>query len=302
MVRILVIGGTGFIGEQISLEAARRKWDTIIVSKKIPVNPIKNKYITYKKINIQRIKSCKVLSKINFDYVVNASGYVDHSRFSKNGQKIIDQHFIGVINVIKNLNKKKIKKFIQIGSSEEYGDARDLSEKSKENPLTPYAFSKLATTHFLKMLYKSENFPSTIIRVFLTYGATQKKNRLIPYVISQCKKNNNFKILSSNYIRDFCHIDDIINAIFLCLVSKKSSGKVYNVGSGKGIRIKALVKLIQKEIKTGKPIFQNNKSTKQERKKLVADIREIKKDIKWYPKINNKDGIKKIIKEIYDFK
>ena len=302
MVRILVIGGTGFIGEQVSLEAVRRKWNTVIISKNIPKNPIKNKYVTYKKIDIQRSKSLKSLSKINFDYVVNASGYVDHSSFSKNGSKIINQHFNGITNIVKNINKNKVKKFIQIGSSEEYGDVKDLSEKSKENPLTPYAFSKLATTHFLKMLYKSENFPSVIIRVFLTYGATQKKNRLIPYVINQCKKNNNFKILSSNYIRDFCHVDDIVNAIFLCLVSKKSSGKVYNVGSGKGIRIKALVKLIQKEIKTGKAIFQNNKSTKKERKKLVADIREIKKDINWYPKINNQEGIKKIIKDTDDFR
>ena len=298
MVKILVIGGTGFIGEQVSLEAARRKWDTIIVSKKNPVKPIKNKHITYKKIDIQRIKSCKVLSKINFDYVVNASGYVDHSTFSKNGQKIIDQHFIGVTNVIKNLNKKKIKKFIQIGSSEEYGDARDLSEKSKENPLTPYAFSKLATTHFLKMLYKSENFPSVIIRVFLTYGATQKKNRLIPYAINQCKNDNKFKILSSNYIRDFCHIDDVINAIFLCLLSDKTSGKIYNIGSGKGMKIKTLVRLIQKEIKNGKPIFLNNKSVKEERSKLVADIREIKKDVCWYPKISTREGVKKIIKAL----
>jgi len=298
MVKLLVIGGTGFIGKQIAIEASRRKWNTLVISKNIPKDPIKNKYIKYKKIDIQNHSSCKTLGKLNFDYVINASGYVDHSNFSTNGHNVIDQHFIGIINLIKILNRKKIKKFIQLGSSEEYGDIKNLTEQSKEKPKTPYAFSKLATTNFLQMLYSSEKFPSVILRIFLTYGQTQKNNRLIPYVINQCKNDNKFKILSSNYIRDFCHINDVINGIFLCLLSNKSSGKIYNIGSGKGMKIKTLVRLIQKEIKNGKPIFLDNKSKKEERNKLVADIREIKKDIYWYPKISTQEGIKKIIKAL----
>ena len=105
------------------------------------------------------------------------------------------------------------------------------------------------------MLYQSERFPSVVLRIFLTYGNRQKKNRIIPYVINECKKDNEFKILSSNYLRDFCHIDDVINAIFMCLLSSKSSGKIYNIGSGKGKKIKTIVRLIQKQIKKANRYF-----------------------------------------------
>lgn len=297
MVKILIIGGTGFIGNEVALEAIKRNWKTLIISKHIPKNPIKSNLIDYKKIDIQDTKSCNFLNKIDFDYIVNASGYVDHSTFSNNGYKIMNEHFNGVTNIVRCINKKKLKKFIQLGSSEEYGDSIDLTENSKESPKTPYAFSKLATTNFLQMLYQSERFPSVVLRIFLTYGNRQKKNRIIPYVINECKKDNEFKILSSNYLRDFCHIDDVINAIFMCLLSSKSSGKIYNIGSGKGKKIKTIVRLIQKQIKKGKPVFYNNKSLKSERYSLVADISKIKKEIHWTPKISYIEGIKKTIKE-----
>ena len=52
-----------------------------------------------------------------FDYVVNFAGYIDHS----DSKKTFNSHYLGLKNLIDILGKKKIKKFIQIGSSVEYG-------------------------------------------------------------------------------------------------------------------------------------------------------------------------------------
>ena len=88
---------------------------------------------------------------------------------------IIESHFIGTLNTVYYLNKN-FEKIFYIGSSDEYGsNISPQLEKYREIPSSTYSFSKTASTHFLQMLSKSENFPSSIIRIFLTYGPGQKK-------------------------------------------------------------------------------------------------------------------------------
>ena len=80
------------------------------------------------------------------------------------------------MNTVYYLNKKILKNIFYIGSSDEYGsNISPQLEKYREIPSSTYSFSKTASTHFLQMLSKSENFPSSIIRIFLTYGPFKKK-------------------------------------------------------------------------------------------------------------------------------
>ena len=150
------------------------------------------------------------------------------------------------MNTVYYLNKKILKKYIYIGSSDEYGsNISPQLEKYREIPSSAYSFSKTASTHFLQMLSKSENFPSSIIRIFLTYGPGQKENRFIPQIIKGCMENLEFKTSSGIQKRDFCYIDDVVRAINLTLLSSKSNGKVYNIGSGKPVKIRNVVKTIK---------------------------------------------------------
>ena len=80
------------------------------------------------------------------------------------------------------------------------------------------------------MLHKTENFPATVLRLFLVYGPHQKNDRLIPQVINGCLKKKKFPVSKGHQLRDFCYVDDVINAIILSLIKKKALGKVsFNV-------------------------------------------------------------------------
>ena len=64
-----------------------------------------------------------------------------------------------------------IKRFVQIGSSDEYGNIKaPQQEESREHPISPYSIGKLASTQFLQMLHRTEGFPAVILRPFLIYG------------------------------------------------------------------------------------------------------------------------------------
>ena len=294
---LLVLGGTGFIGKNLINKAISKKWKVSSASLTLPSKKNRIKKVKYYKVDLTNFYSVKKTLNKPFNYVVNLSGYINHSNSKKNYNKIIKNHFFSVKNIIKIIPKKNLKKFIQIGSSAEYGLSKaPQSEKLKTSPKTTYSLAKVKATNFLYNLYKKEKYPFTIIRLFLTYGPGQKKDRFIPEIIQKCLKNKKFATGSGQQIRDFCYIDDTISAIFLALISNKTKGETYNVASGVPVKIKTIINLISKIVAQGKPEFNKLKIRDSGNKKLYADIKKIKKMLKWKPRTNLNDGLKKTIR------
>ena len=293
MKRLLVVGGTGFIGYHIIKEAKKRKWNVTSISLGKPKKKRFHKNVQYKQADIRNYKSLKKKISSNYDFVVNAGGYGKHPDFNKSGEKLFDSHFLGLINLIKALSKQRLKKFIQIGSSAEYGKIKSPQiENSQCLPKTPYALAKFSCTNFLQNFYQIDNFPVTILRFFLVYGPNQDNNRILPQVIENCLKNRKFPTTKGDQYCDFCFIDDAVKAIFKTLVSKKTNGEIINIGFGKPIKIKNTINLARKLIGKGKPQFGKLKYKKETNMKLYPDIKKAKRIIGWYPKVKFLQGLK----------
>jgi len=294
--KLLVLGGYGYLGNKIILQALEKNWKVVSVSKKRNSRQLEHKNLKNLFFDMTNLKKLKSLSRYHFDYVVNVSGYVDHSLFCKNGIEIANNHLIMVLNLISILSRKKLKKFMQIGSSEEYGvESSSLIETNRELPFTPYAASKVALTHFLQMLSKTEEFPSVIIRLFLTYGPGQNNRRFIPQVITGCLKGDNFSASLGEQKRDFLYIDDTVEAIFRLLNTNDIDGQIFNIASGNPIRIRDIVKKIKILVNNGTPNYGAIPYRKEENMLLYADISKLKKVINWSPKISLEDGLIKTI-------
>ena len=174
MKNILIIGGTGFIGYHLAKKCLKKNFIVTSISTN---QPKKLRFLKKVKYIICDINNEKVLEKIdnNFDYVVNLGGYVNH----KNKQETYRSHYLGLKKLTKILLKKKIKKFIQIGSSMEYGLAKSpQKENLKCKPISVYGKAKFLSTKYLLYLYKKKKFPVTIVRLYQVYGPYQDQNRL----------------------------------------------------------------------------------------------------------------------------
>ena len=145
------------------------------------------------------------------------------------------------------------------------------------------------------MLYATEKYPVIILRFFLIYGSKQDDNRILPQVIRGCLKNKKFNVSKGDQIRDFCYIDDAINAIFLALKSEKTNGEIFNIGSGKPKKIKKVINQICKIIGKGKPQFGKISYRKGENMKLYPNINKARIKLKWKPKMNFDRGIRIVI-------
>ena len=79
----------------------------------------------------------EVIGRNKYDYVVNLSGYVDHSNLSSGGLSVLNTHFGGLLNLLKIIDLDYVKKIVQIGSSEEYGNINSpQNESMREEPIS----------------------------------------------------------------------------------------------------------------------------------------------------------------------
>ena len=293
---LLVVGGTGFIGYHLISTAKKKGWKVSSVSLN---KPKKYRYIDgvkYLTIDITNFNQLKKKLNGPFTYIVNLGGYVDHSFSKDRRKKIINTHFFGLVNLVKVLSKKKIKNFIQIGSSAEYGNIKaPQNEEQNCRPNSPYALAKLISTEFLVNLFNLQKFPVIILRPFQLYGPKQDQNRIIPQVIKACLGNKKFPSSKGEQIREFCYIDDFVNAVFISLKSKKNQGEIFNIGSGKPIKIKQVINQIKKKIGKGRPQFGKIKYKAGENMKVFADINKAKVKLNWKPKVKFSDGLNTVI-------
>ena len=293
---ILIVGGTGFIGYHLLIRAKQLNWKLTSISRNAPKKFRTIKGVKYLKINVSNKKDINKKLKKNFNFVLNLAGDSSGAFSKLNNYQKYKSQFIAGKNIIDFFSRKKIDKFIQIGSSSEYGAiTTPHQENNKCSPKSSYGKSKLLITKYLLNAVKKYTFNANIIRLFQVYGKKQNKNKIIPFLIDKCKKNKKFDLTAGNQTRDFCYIDDVVEAIFLLLNKKKIRGEIFNIGYGQSITIKSLTKLIQKKIKKGKPNFGAIKIKKNEIKNSKASINKINKFTKWKPKIDLETGIKLLI-------
>jgi len=288
--KILIIGGTGFIGYHLASKCKKLNWNVTSVSTRKPTEERRLNKIKYKFFDISVEKNFVLISKYKYDYVVNLGGYVDHI----NKKKTFRAHYLGAKNLFEFFKDKKIKSFIQIGSSAEYGTSKvPHTEYIIGKPKGIYGKSKALASKFMTNCYKKYNFPVTILRFYQLYGPKQDTNRFIPILISNCLKRKKFPTSSGNQLRDFLYIDDGIDAIIKSIKSKNSKGKIFNIGSGRPTKLKKIMKLIEQKLKHFYPIYGKIKLRKGEPKIIYPNVTLAKKILKWKSNTTLKVGLNK---------
>lgn len=290
--KILIIGGTGFIGYHLASKCKKLNWDVTSVSTKKPTEERHLKKVRYKICDISFKKNLTHFAKYKYDYVVNLGGYVDHI----NKRKTYRAHYLGTKNLFEIFKDKKLKSFIQIGSSAEYGTAKSPhKENLNGNPIGVYGKSKLLASKFMINCYRKYNFPVTILRFYQLFGPKQSINRFIPILITACLHKKEFATSSGNQSRDFLYIDDGIEAIVKSIKSKNSKGKIFNIASGKPIKLKKIMKIVEQKLKHFYPVYGKIKLRKGEPKVIYPNINIAKKILKWRNKTALKIGLNKTI-------
>ena len=295
--KILVAGGSGFIGSNLISELILKGNEVVCLSKNHIKFEKRIKNVNYIEHDLRHpIKKNELKNFSDIEYIINCSGYINHNHFQMDGKDIFSNHFEIIHNLIDLALILKPVSFIQIGSSDEYGKRNSpIKESVREEPLSPYALGKLASTHYLRQCYLKGILNTVVLRPFLVFGERQNKQRFLPYLIENCKNDREFKVTKGEQIRDYLYIKDFNKALIKCLKNKNAYGEIINIGSGIPISIKEVILEVQALIGKGKPIFGGISYREGESMDLYANIEKAKRLLNWSPKHDFKKSLEKVI-------
>ena len=295
----VVTGGAGFIGSNLTnklLDMGHKVivLDNFVSGKRSNLSRHNKKNLKIVNIDISKSENLdKYFKKV--DYVFHLAALAEIIPSFKNPEKYFNNNVIGTLNVLNAAKKTKIKKMIYAASSSCYGAPKKFptSEKDKIDLKHPYAVTKFVGEELVMRYALMFNMPNISFRFFNVYGPrsniSDQYSAVIGNFLSQTKSKKALTVVGDGkQTRDFIHVDDLINA-FIKIIKSKFENKIYNLGSGKRTSINTIAKIFGGKkkfipIRPGEP------------KNSVADIKKIKKDINWKPKISIEQGIKKLLK------
>jgi len=247
----------------------------------------------------------------NCDYVFNLAASISVPYSFQNPQTFIETNILGALNIFRasNLNKKKIKKIIQISSSEVYGnniikDKNILTEETITVSESPYAATKIASDNLAISMQKATGLPIVIARPFNTFGPRQSLRAVIPTLITQFisikSKKDTIKIGNLNTSRDFVYVSDTVTGLISLLKKSCKPGEIYNISTGKSVSIKRIVSnLVSISKKNPKIIVSKERLRSADVIDLRGSNKKIFKSNSWSPKYKNFAGFKKALNDTY---
>ena len=231
------------------------------------------------------------------DFIVNFAALAYATSWHKSS-RYYDTNVTAVAQLSEFLyDKKYLKQFLQIGSSEIYGPYDfPAKEDEKPNPTSPYAISKLAADYHMLSLYNRLGFPANIIRPCNCYGSGQLLYRLVPKALLYGITNQKFPLEGGGQAKkSYMHATDLARAIYMILHSNKL-GKVYNAGVEKPSTIKKITETIASHLKIKfEDFIVDAKAREAEDSQYWIDSSLIKKDIGWEPKISFEELVKEMV-------
>ncbi len=301
--RVLVTGGTGFLGHHIVKALLDRKADVTLL-----IQP-QEKTWRLERIGttINQVKCCltsreetkAAIQSVQPEVIIHLAGLMERRRDLSILDDLIDHHLFSTINVIQAADPKTTKLVINTGTSEEYGEQDDpFAETLPIDPVSPYSATKASATAMATYLSKAIGIPVLTMRPFITYGPGQLHDTLIPFLIKGVLQKKTVELTEGLQYRDFIFVDDLVSC-YLAAIEKAETftgPEIFNIGSGQKLRIRDVIETIagllkgQEYLKIGaRPMRAGEPPS------MIADIHKAKDLLEWQPAVSLKEGLKRTI-------
>jgi dTDP-glucose 4,6-dehydratase len=242
--KVLVTGGTGFIGSNLVGELERRGHEVWICDL---LHCEKEKYIRCDVGKYRQVE--RLFREHDFDYVYHAAA--EYGRW--NGEEYFENlwltNAVGTKNILKLQEKKKFR-LIFFGSAEVYGDhdgvmSEDVTEKVPIKQMNDYAISKWVNEMQIlnsALMFQTE---SVRIRLFNVYGVGEHYTPYrgwVPKFIYKALRDEPYTVYLGHK-RTLEYVNDVCRALSNIIENFKS-GEVYNLGGDTQYEIKQISDLI----------------------------------------------------------
>ena len=309
MITVLITGAAGFIGYRTAQILLDQKYKIVAIDnlndyydirfKKFRLNLLNqdNNFIFYKG-DIEDISFlAEVFKKHSISTVINLAARAGVRYSITNPFIYASTNYYGTLNLLDLMRENNISKYVMASTSSIYaGSNMPYKEESSVNqPISPYAASKIAAELKAYTYHHQFNIDVSIVRYFTVYGPSGRPDMSVLRFIKWIDEEKPIVLYGNGtQSRDFTYIDDIVKGT-IAASEKKMGYEIINLGGGKNpISINTLIAKI--ELLLNKSAVINKKPFHSaDVDSTWADIKKAKKLLGWEPKIALDQGLEKTV-------
>jgi UDP-glucose 4-epimerase len=206
----------------------------------------------------------------------------------------------GTLNLIQAVSQAGIglRSFIRMGGLLEYGDGPfPFVESQREQPVSIYPATQVATTAILNAVHKGCDFPIISLRLASVYGPGRSLEFFIPSLICAALNGRDFAMTSGEQRWDMLYINDAVDAILTAANSDCPSGEVINIGSGETYSLKQIAQTVVDQIDTaGQLQIAAKPDPEGAIGNLICSVDKADRLLGWKSETSLEDGLRKTIK------
>lgn len=299
--KFLITGATGFIGACLTRRLVTEGADVHIVSR-----PQSDKWRIYDLLSHlsehqldlrDRDAVKRLLVTVRPQVIYHCAAYGVYS-FQDDSQMMLESNVLGTANLVEAASQTDCECLVNSGTAVEYGPKSNagMSETSLLEPTTIYGVSKAAATLFCQAIARVQQQAVTTVRLFYVYGPYEAPNRLTPYVIDCCLRNESPKLSGGWQTRDFVFIDDVVDLYLRIAAAPPLPGEIVNAASGTQHTIREFVsRAVELTGATVEPQWGAVSSGNFDNTDWPADASKAQRLFDWTANINITEGLKRYI-------
>ena len=301
--RIVVTGGLGLIGHNVVYKLEQQGHDVVVVDTRTNYGIIPQSEIDYligerlQLIKTDRLYRIDILDTSGIDWlfekhkpelVIHLASFPRQKVVNANpcmGSRTMSE---GLLNLLEQCKKHKVKRFFYASSSMVYGDFTDyVTEDSICRPQGQYGIMKLSGEWLVKD-YQKHGIDYTIFRPSAVYGPLDVEDRVISKFLLTAMRGGVLKVNGVNETLDFTYVDDAANGIVDAVQVDATKNKIYNITKSHSKTLLSAAELAVKLVGNGTIEVRDKDADFPSRGAL--DITAARRDFNFDPKVDIEEG------------
>jgi UDP-glucose 4-epimerase len=302
--RILLTGGAGFIGSHVADAYIAAGHEVLVLDslwehgggrrQNVPERAL------FVHMDVRDEKLERIFSEFKPDVVNHHAAQHSVAISSRDPRYDADVNVMGLINVLDNCVRSKVKKVIFASSGATFGtpDALPMNESTPQRPESPYGITKMVTEHYLRFYQAEHGLDFTALRYGNVYGPRQDPNGeagVVSIFIGKFLAGEGVTIYwDGDQTRDYVYAKDVARVNVIAL--ERGSGTCYCIGTNKRTSVNDIYRALCEITGLQPPVMRAPKRPGDARD-AQFDYSLAERELGWSPQTQLLDGMR----ETFDY-
>ena len=301
MSRVVVTGGTGFVGANLVRRLIEDGHEPALLVRpgyaSWRIDSVRDR-ITVHEVNLADAQAvATALLAIRPTWVFHLAAHGAYS-WENDVAQMNQTNVVGTASLLEAASRAGVEAFVHAGSSSEYGRLGHApAETESGQPDTPYGVTKAAATALCVAAARVYATRIRTLRLYSVYGPYEDPRRFLPSLIVHGLRGAFPPLVSAKTARDFVHVDDVVDAVLLAARDTAGEpGAIYNIGTGVQVSIGEAVETARRVMGlSGEPVWDTMPARVWDTDTWVADTRKSRDVLKWSARSSFEVGLRQMI-------